>query len=36
MKTIALLAILSFGVLTVAGCHWNHRRNNFSNGYDSR
>jgi len=36
MKTIALLAILSFGVLTVAGCHSHHRRNNYSNGYYNR
>jgi hypothetical protein len=36
MKTIALLAILSFGILTVAGCHRHHRGNNYSNGYYNR
>jgi hypothetical protein len=36
MKTIALLAILSFGVLTAAGCHRHHRGNNYSNGYYNR
>jgi len=36
MKTIALLAILSFGVLTAAGCHSHLRHNNYSNGYYNR
>lgn len=36
MKTIALLAILSFGVLTVAGCHRHHRGDNYSSGYYNR
>ena len=32
MKTIALLALLTFGFLTAAGCHWGHRRHNYSDG----
>jgi len=36
MKTIALFALLSFGLSTAAGCHWHHRRNNYSNGYSNR
>ena len=32
MKTIAILALLVFGTMTVAGCHWGHRRH--SDRYD--
>lgn len=36
MKTIALLALLAFGVVAAAGCHWGHRRHNDSDRYDRR
>ena len=36
MKTIALLALLTVGLLTTAGCHWGHHRNNYSDGYYRR
>jgi hypothetical protein len=35
MKTIALLALLALGVLTVNGCFWHHRRDNYSSGHYS-
>ena len=36
MKTIALLALLAFGTMTAAGCHWGNRnRHNYSDR-DSR
>jgi len=33
MKTIALLAWLALGVVTVNGCFWQHQRNNYSSGH---
>jgi len=34
MKTIALLALLTVGVLTTAGCH--HHWHHYSDGYYNR
>jgi len=36
MKTFALLALLTIGLVTASGCHWHHRNNNYSDGYYSR
>jgi hypothetical protein len=36
MKTIALLALLTFGLITAAGCHWGHNRHHYSDGYYTR
>jgi hypothetical protein len=37
MKTIAILALLAFGMVTAAtGCHWGHRRHHYSDRYDRR
>lgn len=37
MKTIAILALLTVGSLTLAGCHWHHHRNHrYSDGYNRR
>jgi hypothetical protein len=36
MKTIALFALLTFGLITVAGCHWGHRRHHYSDRHDRR
>jgi hypothetical protein len=35
MKTIALLTLLTLGVVA-SGCHWRHHRSNYSDGYYSR
>jgi uncharacterized lipoprotein len=35
MKTVALLLFLTLTVVSASGCHWNHRHNNYSNGYSS-
>ncbi len=35
MKTIALLALLTAGVLTATGCHWRHRHD-YSDSYYQR
>jgi hypothetical protein len=35
MKTIALLALLTIGLVTAAGCHWRHH-NHYSDGYYRR
>ena len=32
MKTIALLTLLTLGVVVVSGCHWHHHRSNYSDG----
>ena len=38
MKIIAILALLAFGTITAAGCHWGHHgdRNRYSDGYNRR
>lgn len=36
MKTIALLALLTIGLVTAAGCHRHHNRHNYSDGYYNR
>jgi hypothetical protein len=36
MKTIALLALLTIGLVTTAGCHWRHHNNRYSDGYYRR
>ena len=36
MKAITLFALLTFGLVAVAGCHLHHRRSNYSDGYYSR
>jgi hypothetical protein len=38
MKTIALLALLTIGLVTAAGCHWGHNRdrNHYLGGYYRR
>jgi hypothetical protein len=35
MKTVALFALLTLGLITVSGCHWAHRQN-YSDSYYSR
>ena len=38
MKTIALLAVLTLGIVSASGCHWlrHHDNNNYSNTSNSR
>ena len=36
MKTIAILALVAFGLVTAAGCHWGHRRHRYADSYYSR
>lgn len=36
MKTFALFALLTVGLITVSGCHWGHHRHDYSDGYYSR
>ncbi len=36
MKTIALLALLTIGLVTAAGCHWRHHRHSYTDGYYHR
>jgi len=31
MKTLVLLFALTVGLVSVAGCHWNHRRHHHRN-----
>jgi len=36
MKTIALLALLTIGLVTTAGCHWHRHHHRHSDGYYRR
>lgn len=36
MKTIALIALMTIGLVAASGCHWHHGHHNYSDGYYSR